>query len=290
MLNNKYKLIIGIGILAIVILSWNLITKQIKAIKAEKIQQEEIKKAEEIKSAEILKTMQDKIIELENKKPEVVTKTITKRVEVPVKDGYTAEEVIAYWKNKTAFVVCGWNYEGESEFFKVASGSGMLTSYVDGTVGVVTNYHVVNDKGYGPNVCKISIPNYQDVYVTNTDITHYENGIDLAVINITYPTQDLINTGSGNPACFNDVNIGEKLVVLGYPGTGSYEGITATEGIISGTEGSYYITSAKIEHGNSGGLAISLKNNCYIGIPTYSIIGGAESLGRILSSSYIFSN
>nr|MDQ3014484.1 hypothetical protein [bacterium] len=58
--------------------------------------------------------------------------------------------------------------------------------------------------------------------------------------------------------------------------------VTATEGIISGYEGNYYITSAKIEQGNSGGAAISLRDNCFLGIPTLTLVGKVESLGRIL--------
>ena len=75
---------------------------------------------------------------------------------------------------------------------------------------------------------------------------------------------------------------GEAVVVLGYPGIGSDTDITATEGIISGYEDTYYVTSANIDHGNSGGAAILLKDNCFLGIPTYVESGELESLGRIL--------
>ncbi len=58
--------------------------------------------------------------------------------------------------------------------------------------------------------------------------------------------------------------------------------MTVTEGIISGFDENYFITSAKVEQGNSGGAAISLKNNCYLGTPTFSTKGNLESLARIL--------
>lgn len=78
-------------------------------------------------------------------------------------------------------------------------------------------------------------------------------------------------------------------MVLGYPSYGTdYLEITAIEGIVSGYDGEYYTTSAKIEQGNSGGVAISQKGNCYLGIPTAVKLGVFESLGRILDVKYIF--
>ena len=53
--------------------------------------------------------------------------------------------------------------------------------------------------------------------------------------------------------CAETPRIGEDVVILGYPSIGSSESITATDGIISGLEEFYFITSAKVEHGNSGG-------------------------------------
>jgi hypothetical protein len=70
---------------------------------------------------------------------------------------------------------------------------------------------------------------------------------------------------------------------LGYPSVGAREGITATDGIISGFDKPYYITSAKIERGNSGGAAIHVKNNCLLGLPTLVVAGQVESLARILA-------
>jgi len=57
--------------------------------------------------------------------------------------------------------------------------------------------------------------------------------------------------------------------------------ITATEGIISGFAADYYVTSAKIDHGNSGGAAIEVQRDCYLGIPTYTQTD-IESLARVL--------
>ena len=89
--------------------------------------------------------------------------------------------------------------------------------------------------------------------------------------------------------CQKKASIGDSLIVLGYPSYGAdYSEITATEGIVSGYDGEYYTTSAKIEQGNSGGVAILQKDNCYLGIPTAVRLGAFESLGRILDVKYIF--
>ena len=91
--------------------------------------------------------------------------------------------------------------------------------------------------------------------------------------------------------CSNSIiNIGDKIVVLGYPAIGTEGGITATEGIISGIEKNYYVTSAKIDHGNSGGAAILVKDDCYLGIPTWANPGSIESLARILKYSFVIVN
>ena len=61
---------------------------------------------------------------------------------------------------------------------------------------------------------------------------------------------------------------------------------TVTEGIISSfekvEESYYYLTSAKIERGNSGGLAVTGNFSCVVGVPTFVVVGEIESLGRVL--------
>jgi len=63
--------------------------------------------------------------------------------------------------------------------------------------------------------------------------------------------------------------------------------LTVTDGIVSGIEytayGAVYKTSAKIDRGNSGGLAIDNNSKCGIGIPTWATSGAFDGLGYIQS-------
>ena len=65
------------------------------------------------------------------------------------------------------------------------------------------------------------------------------------------------------------------------------QNLIVTEGIISGTteDGLNFYTSAKIDSGNSGGLAISKINNeiCIVGIPTWLSQGEYDNLAMIQS-------
>jgi S1-C subfamily serine protease len=74
---------------------------------------------------------------------------------------------------------------------------------------------------------------------------------------------------------------------LGYPFIGTSDNVTVTSGVISGIEQDYYVTDAKIDHGNSGGAAILTKNDCWLGIPSAAAVGSIESLGRILKASLV---
>lgn len=117
----------------------------------------------------------------------------------------------------------------------------------------------------------------------NNDLTLAVNGSDNGNIYINNPDDYLINMKiEGRHECTSTPEVGDSIVILGYPSIGSQTDITATQGIISGYDGEYYITSAGIDHGNSGGAAIDEKNNCYLGIPTWAKAGSFESLGRIL--------
>ncbi len=93
-----------------------------------------------------------------------------------------------------------------------------------------------------------------------------------------------------NKYCKNEnVKLGESVRIYGYPAISGGYALTITDGVVSSLipdEGLIF-TSAKISHGNSGGLAVD-KDGCRIGVP--SMVNGDEyeSLGIIISNDLIY--
>ena len=105
--------------------------------------------------------------------------------------------------------------------------------------------------------------------------------------------------------CDMKMPVGSSVVIIGYPAFGEqaveYGGIKATQsnqivtnGIISGQDtivssniGTMpypnYFVSAKVDSGNSGGMAFSKDNNglCVLGVPTWLSIGNYETQGIV---------
>ena len=201
----------------------------------------------------------------------------------------TVVEIVKEWSPQVVFISCVWS-SSRGEPVVGLSGSGFLTNFNDGEMAIITNKHVIlYEDVYSPTYCNVGFLNADTYDITDQNSFRFSADYDigrLTLPEIKQTTRDLIKRTDGF-YCPDVAEIGEKIVVLGYPGNGSKEGITVTEGIISGYDHAYYVTSAKIDHGNSGGIAISLKNNCIVGIPSASVGGKLESLGRILSSKAV---
>jgi len=109
------------------------------------------------------------------------------------------------------------------------------------------------------------------------------------------PKTSLLSTTIFPKICSqNLLKAGEEIVVLGYPmigGDSVLPGVPnlkliTTEGIISNDVSNfdnYFVSSAKIEQGNSGGGAFLKSGNCFAGMPTYVQVGEIESLGRLIN-------
>lgn len=190
--------------------------------------------------------------------------------------------------------------QGSGILFKTAS-SNDISSYQ-----VQTNLHVIATSDGSSSKCFVVLyPNYKNssVYLVfgSKNFRFYSNNIDVAFLEpeiIQHVAAGSLNdleifarSQSKSSNC-DSISIGDHLTVLGYPGIGG-ESLTATDGIVSGFEfeGSlrYIKTSAKIEQGNSGGVAIK-DSGCILGIPTYVSTGKIESIGRILDLNYLYSN
>lgn len=184
-------------------------------------------------------------------------------------------------------------------------GSGILYKDGSGNFYVQTNLHVVKPDDGSLSKCAIVVyPDYKNTYnyllFRSESYKFFNDNIDIAVL-----TPELIS-GNDHAGDSDDlsrysidrtqysecesVDIGERLSILGYPGVGG-DTLTVTDGIVSGFEliGSARLikTSAKIEHGNSGGVAIK-NSGCIVGIPTYATSGDVESIGRIIDLYYLY--
>ena len=189
----------------------------------------------------------------------------------------------------------------------------------DHTPWVETNAHVVVGEDGNYHACNVYFPRasdgsfYDSVYPTGQPNLYHDltakigsstvYGLDYATLPIvqdassTYPfppVQTSIYDGIGklcNRSVFagKDIGIGDKMYVIGYPGTGN-DSVTLTEGIVSGFTGDFdewIKTSAAVNHGNSGGLAIGENSGCEFGIASAATFDQGANLGYILSSSYI---
>lgn len=205
--------------------------------------------------------------------------------------GLDLSSIIKDWRPFIAKIKCSW-YGATTGY--TTTGSGLLFKTDSKPYAhLVTNKHVVVYKDQKSKECKITFPDTKDVIdISDNVIALSTKGFDFGTIDIASQStyiDVLANQTSSRTACLS-ATVGEKVVILGYPSIGTKDDITATEGIISGIDGDYYITSAKVEQGNSGGAAILVRNggkSCYLGIPTFTNIGQIEALARILSAKVL---
>jgi S1-C subfamily serine protease len=190
----------------------------------------------------------------------------------------------------------------------ISTGSGSLWE-ANGKNYLLTNIHVLEDADRDDEYCVIIVPIDWNEVVDDPDIAYKndnlliyplsqsynyweQSGLDMAIVEILEGDQSLSllddwGVMSTNEAeCKETVPVGDKVVIVGFPYTGASYIPTVTEGLISSFENvgdtRYYITSAKIEHGNSGGIAVTEDYYCMVGIPTSVSVGETESLGKIL--------
>ena len=194
--------------------------------------------------------------------------------------------------------------QGTGVLYRTTNQSELAPFYIQ------TNLHVVETDDNSISSCIIVLyPDYAngDRYLIFKSTSHrfFKNYIDTAFVKV----ETINDTSLGSRGSSQDLNlyaqaesetyycpsvdIGAPLSVFGYPAVGG-KTLTVTDGIISGVETDnngvrYYKTSAKIDHGNSGGIAIG-DSGCVIGVPTFVQQGELESIGRILDLKYVLNN
>lgn len=305
MKNNKTHIfvliIIVIGVLAVVGISYSYLHLQNNEQQLRKLQEQ------------VLLLSQPKTSSTANVKPSESKITITsipKKAAPLLKVGSDLPLLIQKWRSRVALIKCKYVFQDNN--MGEQSGSGFLYGTdQDGNLVLFTNDHVIevaihNLYGNPMNItlpatsCDVIVPDdsqFATVYSSSSppsfiswnSSSNIKGKQDFVLITIDKPTPHMRNVLQGNlPLCNKKAALGENIAILGYPGIGSASDITVTEGIVSGYDGDFYITSAKVEHGNSGGVAISAIRNCYLGIPTFVEKGSLESLARILDINAVW--
>ncbi len=167
--------------------------------------------------------------------------------------------------------------EQGGDLLPVWTGSGTFVS-ADGLI--LTNAHVVDDRFDDYDVLGIAVTEETDQLPElryRAEILAVDYDLDLAVVRVTthidggeVTERDFAWVPLGDS---NEIEIGDPLTILGYPGIGG-ETITLTRGVVSGftsertVEGRAWIkTDATIAGGNSGGLGVDSDGEL-IGVPT----------------------
>jgi S1-C subfamily serine protease len=256
--------------------------KRLLAEKEQKDQEEaKAQQAALAKAQQEIETLKQKQTEQEKKPPQMVIKeTTTESDKLPQS---LLDEIL----QRTVKITCT-----SSTLKSQGSGFIMITSEDSNVWYVFTNAHVVLTGPPEDNNCVVGVPSKPDYSISKNfngeivDVNHKFPTIDKAVLSVT-GDRGFKNGVSVMPACkFNDVKIGDKITIVGYPAFGG-SSLTATEGTISGFQetqyGPIYKTSAKIDSGNSGGTAVDITKKCFLGMPTWATQGTFEGLGYIQS-------
>lgn len=198
-------------------------------------------------------------------------------------DGKIGEEqlsaLVQEWEPRIARIECVFrNNDGGTS----RSNASAVSVLRQGEVQFITNKHVLVQKGHSLVNCELAVPGIGDGLRVEPESAEFSGTLDIAYVTLSDQPAELVAEASGVRVCSEPPSFGSRVLILGYPATGSKSGITATDGILSGFEENYYITSAKIERGNSGGAAVLVKEGCFIGLPTLVVVGQVESLARIL--------
>ena len=156
---------------------------------------------------------------------------------------------------------------------------------------ILTNCHVANPRAMGmssPPADRLGIaiteqPDRPPALSYFGQVVSYNADLDLAVIRITHnvkgrPIQRL-SLPSVTLGDSDDLNLGEKLSIFGYPGIGG-ETVTYTSGNVAGFSNergvqsprAWIKTDATIAGGNSGGTAVN-EHGRLVGIPTQASAG-----------------
>jgi S1-C subfamily serine protease len=129
---------------------------------------------------------------------------------------------------------------------------------------------------------------YDLAYLRIEDVFVDDNGNKRGSLPRTFPSIFAEGTNYDDICRLNgSVRLGDPVRIFGYPQTSGGMNLTVTDGVISSLpDDGTVLTSAKVDAGNSGGLAVD-KKGCMVGIPTAVSEGKYQNLGVITSLSKV---
>ena len=221
-----------------------------------------------------------------------------------ISSNYPATQTTSYNQNAIVASVVNILCPSTQSDKESSGGSGTIISE-DGLI--LTNSHIIpQDKTYlhvDETGCLVVLPNPTTGQPDGIYLAHpivlpgISDNYDLAYMNIyaayydtdtgkydgTYPRKfPFMDTATQCTA-----QLGEQVRIFGYPAISGGYSLTITDGVVSSFPGDgLIVTSAKISHGKSGGLAVD-KNGCMIGVPSMVSSDEAESLGVIYSMDLV---
>lgn len=191
----------------------------------------------------------------------------------------------------------------------ISSGSGSLFTFKEVGYAVLTNHHVVEDASKcavvmtntaNATIGMFSLANAIYTYNQNTDEAILSIGTSLSTSNI--PIANYNYSVASSRRCLSLMPVGTPVVIVGFPAYAKRDALitietigtvnsiyrTVTNGIVSGYDTSKqgeanYFVSAKIDSGNSGGIALAKDKNglCVLGLPTWLTMGNYETQGLV---------
>ncbi len=213
-----------------------------------------------------------------------VTEEALKNLRSDLEDQEALEEsqvlsnIVRAWEPRIVKINCVLHDDDGDKITSTGSGVSVL---IEGRLNFITNKHQVEKENAVLDGCEVYMPDKDRTFDIDDDDVVFSSDRDIAYLPYEGSVLGLV-PDQDQKACSDKPDIGDRIITLGYPKVGSDDSITVTEGIISGLERNYYVTSAKIERGNSGGAAVLVESGCFLGLPTIVVVGRIESLARIL--------
>ena len=129
--------------------------------------------------------------------------------------------------------------------------------------------------------------NYDLAYLQIHDVFVDENGERRGTFPKIFPSIFAEEQKYDDICRFQNIKLGDPLEYLDIPKPAVDLDLTITDGVVSSLPGDGTIlTSAKIDAGNSGGLAVD-KKGCMVGIPAAVSEGKYQNLGVIITTDSI---